>query len=367
MKLVVVEADKIRLGDILHLVRALGHEVEGFVHFEAVVSCLERSVDIDVLIIGDEPHDRVVPAAIDKRTAYSSPDNLTAISSLDVEPAISSLDAKPAISSQGQQPVSLVKQLCHKVQALNKKGHHIYSLAMPSMADKAVIETAIDAGIDDFILNPTGPDELAVRLSKAERVLLERGELIEQAHIDSLTGLYNRRAFQEKAVDLILAAEAGNDLSALMIDVDYFKRLNDAFGHGGGDQVLQGIARLFGGRGGLVARMGGDEFAWLLPNVGPQKALEMAETFRRDVNNLILDESFSFPLCSAVPVTLSCSLGLSSFIAGDTLKDLLRRADAGLYLAKAAGRNQTLADSVLAGQVGKQVPCEFQPDQSQIN
>jgi diguanylate cyclase (GGDEF)-like protein len=162
----------------------------------------------------------------------------------------------------------------------------------------------------------------------------------ELATTDSLTGVANRRRFFDLAERALTGAKAaGGPVTALMVDIDHFKRINDAHGHQVGDDVIKGVVqRLLDGlpATGLVARYGGEEFAVLLPGVdsaGP----EFAEALRAAVAGSPVDTR-----SGPIPVTIS--IGLARLRATDPTPDaLLGRADAGLYAAKQAGRNRVVA------------------------
>jgi len=162
--------------------------------------------------------------------------------------------------------------------------------------------------------------------------------LLDMATTDSLTGLFNRRCFFEKGTACLLAAIGlGQPLSALIIDIDHFKRVNDRYGHAAGDAVLQEIAgrcRAILRKGDVLARIGGEEFAALLPHTPPEEAQAIAERLRREVHTLPVSGAFG-----AIAVTLSIG-GTST--AGDErdLDTVLERADQALYAAKNLGRNQ---------------------------
>jgi GGDEF domain-containing protein len=134
----------------------------------------------------------------------------------------------------------------------------------------------------------------------------------ELATKDALTGVLNRRSFDERAQALTAAcAEAGAPLALVAVDIDHFKRINDNFGHAVGDAVLK-------------------EFALLLPHTGMEAAASFAEVLRRSL------ETTPF---SGVG-RLSASFGVAELLPGDTLQGLMRRADEALYAAKANGRNR---------------------------
>ncbi|MGW4940343.1 diguanylate cyclase [Actinoplanes sp. NPDC004185] len=162
----------------------------------------------------------------------------------------------------------------------------------------------------------------------------------ELATTDSLTGVANRRRFFELAERSLAAARAvDGPVTALMVDIDHFKRINDAHGHQVGDDVIKGVVqRLLGGlpADGLVARYGGEEFAVLLPGIDSAGA-KLAEELRAAVAGTPVDTR-----SGPIPVTIS--VGLARLRPSDPTPDtLLGRADAGLYAAKQAGRNRVVA------------------------
>jgi len=156
------------------------------------------------------------------------------------------------------------------------------------------------------------------------------------AYLDGLTGIFNRRFFEMRiAQEIERARRFGSGLGVVMIDIDQFKRLNDEFGHLLGDEVLRQVSSIFHQqlrRIDVVCRYGGEEFAILLSQTGPQHSLAVAEKLRRIV------ETWQFPGV-ARPVTISA--GAASYPEHGTTRDeLVKAADAGLYAAKQAGRNR---------------------------
>ena len=171
-----------------------------------------------------------------------------------------------------------------------------------------------------------------------ERKLLEE-ELRRQAHVDYLTGIYNRRHFMERAEqELSRAHRYAKPLSMLMLDIDHFKLINDRYGHKVGDTVLKAVADLSQATFrdvDIVGRLGGEEFAALLPETDQPAALEAAERLRATIANARI------PLPGAPPVSFSVSIGVSSMDSPeDNIDALLQRADKALYKAKDSGRNR---------------------------
>jgi diguanylate cyclase (GGDEF)-like protein len=169
----------------------------------------------------------------------------------------------------------------------------------------------------------------------------ERERLRGLATSDPLTGLPNRRAFDQRlAAEVERSARHGHALSLVLLDIDHFKRVNDTWGHQVGDDVLVEFARRLQGqaRGSdLVARIGGEEFAWLLPDAPAEGARDAAERARRAI------ASIAFPEVGYV----TSSAGIADVaVAGCDVSDLVRMADEALYRAKRAGRDTTVVSGL---------------------
>ncbi|MCK9608241.1 MAG: diguanylate cyclase [Methylomonas sp.] len=166
-------------------------------------------------------------------------------------------------------------------------------------------------------------------------------ELELRAHIDYLTEIPNRRYFMQLAEhELARAQRYGNDVAIFMLDVDFFKRINDAHGHKAGDKVLQKIARIMQGmlrEVDILGRIGGEEFAIVLPQTNRRMAMEVAERLRRQVADSVmtLDNGVS------LNVTLSIGVAMMTRQHGN-LDSVIGQADKGLYQAKAGGRNKVM-------------------------
>jgi len=163
-------------------------------------------------------------------------------------------------------------------------------------------------------------------------------ELERRAYSDYLTGLANRRYFLEKAEnELARARRYGEELSILMLDVDHFKQVNDRYGHKVGDIVLQKLAEVCRSTlrdVDIIGRLGGEEFAVLLPKTGSVQAMEAAERLRTALAAAQVNQD------NAISLHFTASLGVATFSKEDTHFDsLLNRADKALYKAKNWGRN----------------------------
>jgi diguanylate cyclase (GGDEF)-like protein len=161
-------------------------------------------------------------------------------------------------------------------------------------------------------------------------LVVERSELERSARTDALTGLPNRRFFEDELRrEMGRAARIGAPLTVALLDLDGFKQLNDAAGHQAGDAALRAAADAWA-RGlrsmDVLARYGGDEFAVLLPSCALSEAQEVLDRMR-----------------VSTPLGLGCSIGLTSWHDGEAAEDLIARADTALYASKRSGRNRTTA------------------------
>src|SRR5688572_6071696 len=147
-------------------------------------------------------------------------------------------------------------ELCAAARRLSGTRRALHVMLMSSTTDYYLAIEALDNGADDFIHKPPIPDELRARLRLADRVTAMKQQLIQYATTDSLTGLLNRRAFFDSAAEMRQAAEAGKALSAIMFDVDHFKKINDTYGHEMGDRVLAAVSAQTRMLDGVTGRLG---------------------------------------------------------------------------------------------------------------
>jgi len=172
-----------------------------------------------------------------------------------------------------------------------------------------------------------------------KNIIVEKNK---QAMFDVLTGIPNRLAYEKKAVEEIARWKRfSNPLSLAVWDIDFFKKVNDTYGHKAGDKVLKTIAQLLNDRireTDFLARFGGEEFVMFLPGTKEEETLRLVNDLRKKVE----DCGFHYQ-GNAVNITVSC--GISSFIEGDTLEKVFERADNALYKAKENGRNQCVIAS----------------------
>lgn len=228
--------------------------------------------------------------------------------------------------------------------------------------DMPRIAHGLEIGAHDYILRPVDRNELLARVRTQvrrkrfqERLRATYEISLSMALTDSLTGLYNRRYLEVHLGKLLEKnVESKKSLAVLMIDIDHFKKVNDTYGHNVGDEIL----KIFGDRlkdslrsFDLVARMGGEEFVVILPDVSEERAHMVAERLRRSISDV------PFP-CSAPGGSLSVTTSIGGALINyekHTPKEIMDRADKCLYEAKKGGRNCTVFEGI-----GKLDPEKFQ-------
>lgn len=160
----------------------------------------------------------------------------------------------------------------------------------------------------------------------------------QDAHVDPLTGLFNRRVFDNE-LDLLISSQHSQHLSLVMVDVDHFKRFNDTYGHLMGDKVLQYVGKLLQEQCTppmMPIRYGGEEFAVLLPGEDKAGASALAEQLRERIQAIRIRQRRSGDVISSI----SASFGVSQWQPGQTADELIESADNALYSAKENGRNR---------------------------
>jgi len=191
------------------------------------------------------------------------------------------------------------------------------------------------------------PDELRLiyRCSHIAAIALQRygheAKLYRLATEDGLTHLFNRRHFLESAErHLSQARRYRHPVSVMMLDLDHFKQINDYYGHAVGDEVLKAFARICQRclrASDIIGRMGGEEFAAMLPGSSLAVVQQIAERLRQQVEDETLTDG-------GLKVSFRVSIGIAVWKEGESMEDLLVRADKGLYLAKRQGRNRICFD-----------------------
>jgi len=242
-------------------------------------------------------------------------------------------------------------RLCSQIRSLDRT-RNLPILAITEADNNARMLRGLEIGVNDFLIRPVDKNELLARVRSqvrkrryTERLRDNVQMSIEMAITDALTSLFNRRYMESHLATLIeQAASRGKPLSALVIDIDYFKAINDSHGHDAGDDVLRDFAvrikRSIRGID-LACRYGGEEFVVIMPETDMAVAAMVAERLRRR----IAADPFAIAQGSRhIPVTISIGIaGLRG--KDDTAAQLLKRADQALYRAKRDGRNRVVPDA----------------------
>lgn len=258
-------------------------------------------------------------------------------------------------------------------------------LALTSFAIFAVLGTLLFFGLDRLVVRPVRTLQTAVRRmgeghlstrvpplrgaelreltdtinrmaatlqeqrENLERAVAERTKELQDANArlerlavtDGLTGVFNHRRFQESLhAELLRSERHQRPMGVLMVDVDFFKKVNDAMGHPAGDELLRRLAQVLGAdlrQTDMIARYGGEEFAVLLPETTKHEAMQVAERMRRDV------EAFINSGTTTWPQKITISAGVATFPEdGRTAEEVLSAADQAMYVAKRQGRNRVV-------------------------
>jgi diguanylate cyclase (GGDEF)-like protein len=244
-------------------------------------------------------------------------------------------------------PVMDGLELCRRVKNdPEKRGIYIIILSAKGETEEKIL--GLETGADDYLEKPFALAELLARVKAGERIIVtqkaleQKQKLLEEiARRDSLTGLYNRRHFEE-ALELehLRTLRYRHPVSVAMADVDHFKEINDVHGHAGGDLVLKDVAQVLvtlTRQTDTVARYGGDEFAIIFPETSAKSARVVGDKIQKamEAHRIQLGDA-------ALVVTLS--LGLTSTDASpQSWRTIIEEADKALYEAKAQGRNRIVA------------------------
>ena len=221
-------------------------------------------------------------------------------------------------------------------------------------ARDSVHNDLIEGSVATLVTLGTAISPVAIFFALPFVTLLQRSsrhaQLVNESRVDSKTGLLNAVTWRrESSGEAARAVRTGSDFAVALIDIDRFKTVNDTYGHLAGDEVLGAVGRellLLVREYDLVGRFGGEEFALVLPQTDEAGARYIAERIRTQIADLRVDPS-SRP--AGEPIKLTVSIGVAAMTkAAEDLTELLTAADAALYQAKSAGRNQVCAQTDLA-------------------
>ena len=241
-------------------------------------------------------------------------------------------------------------RLCSQVRSLERT-RHLPVIVLIEPGDEARLLRGLDMGVNDYLVRPIDRHEMLARVrtqikrkrhSDLLRTRLE--ESVEFAITDALTGLHNRRYMEGHLRTLVQESlTTDRPLSVLIADIDFFKKINDTYGHDAGDHVLREFAGRFrrNTRGvDLACRLGGEEFVTIMPDTTMEKAYQVAERLRA----CVAAEPFRVNATTLLPVTASVGIAMLER-SNDTPETIFKRADVALYAAKREGRNRVVANA----------------------
>lgn len=244
----------------------------------------------------------------------------------------------------------LAAALCRKWDLGSQVGRHVDELNVLVAERTAALEFA-NAELEKTVM----------QLKAAQKEIMQQNEVLERlASRDPLTGCMNRRTlFLQFEEALKLTHERRTELSCVMVDIDRFKRINDQFGHGVGDQAIQAVARTLNAGlrlEDLVGRYGGEEFCLIFPNTSLREAGDLADRLRIRVED---EAGQGVRTVADLTITISCGVA-STALGAKTLLELVDQADKALYAAKEGGRNCVMALEPIAAGANTFDQCEPQ-------
>jgi two-component system cell cycle response regulator len=242
-------------------------------------------------------------------------------------------------------------RLCSQIRSLERT-RNVPILLVAEPDSNARVARGLEIGVNDYLVRPLEMNELLARVRTqikrkryAERLRDNVQMSIEAAITDALTGLHNRRYMEIHLNSLVeQAASRGKPIAVLVLDIDYFKAINDTHGHDAGDDVLREFAmriRKSIRNIDLDCRYGGEEFVIVMPETDTGVAAMVGERLRRSIGGE------PFPVQQGTKLlNVTLSIGIAALNGpGDTAAALLKRADQALYRAKRDGRNRVVADA----------------------
>jgi diguanylate cyclase (GGDEF)-like protein len=239
--------------------------------------------------------------------------------------------------------------LAHELKS-NRELRARYVIMLTGEDDQEAKVEGLELGADDYITKPFQYPELLARIRAGKRIVELQKELIDAnkrlellSITDGLTRLYNHRYFQDELARAFEESQRyDRPLSLAIVDIDFFKKVNDTYGHAVGDEVLKCVSNVFRESvraTDLVARYGGEEFAVMMPETELDDAITFAEKIRSIVESTTADTQ-------AGPLKVTVSIGVSAapLTKVRTAKELVVHADKALYRAKKSGRNRVEAE-----------------------
>jgi two-component system, cell cycle response regulator len=294
----------------------------------------ENKSQLSVLIIEDHPDQRDLLAIVLQRQGYkvvTAANGVEALEKLEHEAVHIAL-------SDIMMPKMDGFELINKIRS-NSALRHIYIILITARIQEGDRVRGLDLGADDYITKPFSFSELLARVRVGSRVVQYQQHLEYQTQIDSLTGLFNRRAFEKKiGEEFERSKRYGHPLSVVILDIDNFKKINDTYGHHGGDAALVRISEILrerSRRSDFPSRFGGEEFVLVLPETDQDSAIQVARKFHEEIR------SCSFGTVEK-PFVLTVSMGLTSSTKKEysDWREMVADADCALYQAKNTGKDR---------------------------
>ena len=294
----------------------------------------ENKSQLSVLIIEDHPDQRDLLAIVLQREGYKV---VTAANGLEALEKLNQDRVHIALSDI-MMPKMDGFELINRIRS-NSELRHIYIILITARIQEGDRVRGLDLGADDYITKPFSFSELLARVRVGSRVVQYQQHLEYQTQIDSLTGLFNRRAFEKKiGEEFERSKRYGHPLSVVILDIDNFKKINDTYGHHGGDAALVKISEILrdrSRRSDFPSRFGGEEFVLVLPETDQDSAIQVAKKFHEEIR------SCSFGNADK-PFLLTVSMGLTS-TANKEYSDwraMITDSDCALYQAKNTGKDR---------------------------
>lgn len=240
-------------------------------------------------------------------------------------------------------PIRNGLDLCRQLR--NRESHYHYLILMTNQEHLEQRLIGLESGVDDYVCKTMHRQEIIARLDCGVRVLqaqklleINQKQLLFKVQHDALTGIYNRAYLFEILPKVVATAQRYNTrLSVILCDVDYFKAVNDRYGHLAGDRVLKAVAKRmsqFLRSPDLVARYGGEEFVVILPHTALSEAKLVAEKLRMQIAELPV------VLAENEHCAVTASFGVAELQPFESIDSILQRADAMMYQSKHEGRNR---------------------------
>ncbi len=234
-------------------------------------------------------------------------------------------------------------ELCKKIRDINPN-NYIYIIIITGKKTREDVIEALSNGADDYIIKPFNFEELKVRIEAGLRIVKYHENLkscyemlYKESLIDSLTKVLNRKAILNRLeVEFERHKRFNDELCVIMGDIDFFKKINDTYGHLAGDEVLRQLGQLFNNslrKYDCVGRYGGEEFLIILPHTEKEVAIKVANRMRETIKN----HNFIY---NSLSLDITMSFGIASSLYAETPLELINLADIALYRAKKKGRDK---------------------------